>query len=345
MKARTEASIRPLKNHLTRIKMKSLSRLMLATACAGVLFACKKSSDNNSTAPMSNSDAATQSDDQTRVSNESDAAFNDVSTVMESQTTVAGSSVNTVRFGTTTTGVDTVKDKLICDAVVTFDTTSATRTLTINYNGGGCGFNRKRTGTVTISIPAGVHWRDKGAQVTVVFNLTITRLTDNKSIVLTGSHVYTNVTGGNIGNLTPSSQPIIHTVTSDNMVITFDNGAQRTWHVARQRTYTNLNGFAVALSGTHTDGATSGISEWGTNRFGNSFTNVINQPLTVQASCGWQLTSGQFTLNNAAGSTSITFGLDANGNATGCPISGATYYFKLAYTNNQSKTYTFILPY
>jgi len=347
MKARTEASIQPLKNHSFRIKMKSLSRLMMATACAGVLFACKKSSDNNSAAPMSSADAATQSDDQTRVSNESNAAFDDVTTAMTEQATVTGSSdapAPAVRYGVASMGVDTVKSA-ICDAVVTIDTSNATHTLTINYTGKGCGLNRKRTGTVTISIPAGVHWRDKGAQVTVVFNLTITRLTDNKSIVLTGSHVYTNVTGGNIASLTPSSQPIIHTVTSDNMVITFDNGAQRTWHVARQRTYTNLNGFAVALSGTHTDGATSGISEWGTNRFGNSFTTVINQALTVQASCGWQLTSGQFTLNNAAGSTSITFGLDVNGNATGCPISGATYYFKLAYTSNQNKTYTFILPY
>ncbi|WP_431216076.1 hypothetical protein ACQ86N_16390 [Puia sp. P3] len=87
MKARTRASIRPLENHPFRIKMKSLSRLMLATAFAGILFACKKSSDNNSAAPMSNQDAATQSDDQTRVSNESDAAFDDVTTVMNDQTT------------------------------------------------------------------------------------------------------------------------------------------------------------------------------------------------------------------------------------------------------------------
>lgn len=325
--------------------MKSLSRLMLATAFAGVLFACKKSSDNNSAAPMSNQDAATQSDDQTRVSNESDAAFDDVTTAMNEQSTVTGlSEGGSVRYGVATMGADTVKSS-ICDAVVTIDTSNATHTLTIIYNGKGCGFNRKRTGTVTISIPAGVHWRDKGAKVTVVFDLTITRLTDSKSIKLSGSHVYTNVTGGNVFNLTPSSQPIIHTVTSDNMAITFDNGTQRTWHVARQRTYTNLNGFAIALSGTHTDGATSGISEWGTNRFGNNFTTIINQPLTVAASCGWQLTSGQFTLNNAAGSTSITFGLDVNGNATGCPIIGSTYYFKLAYTSNANKTYTFILPY
>jgi hypothetical protein len=129
------------------------------------------------------------------------------------------------------------------------------------------------------------------------------------------------------------------------MAITFDNGAQRTWHVARQRSYSYSSGLVVSLTGTHTDGGTSGISEWGTNRFGNSFTTVISQALVVKQSCSWQLTSGQVSLNNAAGATVITFGLDATGTATGCPIQGAFYYFKLVYTSNANKTYTFILPY
>jgi hypothetical protein len=51
------------------------------------------------------------------------------------------------------------------------------------------------------------------------------------------------------------------------------------------------------------------------------------------------------TLNNAAGNTAITFGLDATGAATGCPVLGGFYYFKLVYTSNANKTYTFILPY
>lgn len=328
------------------MKMKNL--LFIAIS-ASVLFACKKSSVDSNSSTMSNADLQTQSDDQARVSTESDAAFNDVNTVMTDQTSVTGSSeAPALRSGVTTEGVDTVKKLLVCDAVVTIDTSGNPRIITITYNGNGCGFNRKRTGTVTISIPAGVYWRNAGAQVTVNFNLTITRVTDNKSITLTGTHLYTNVTGGNLASLSVSNPgPIIHTVTSSNMAITFDNGAQRTWNVARSRAYSYNSGLVVTLSGTHTDSSssTTNISEWGINRFGNSFTAAITQPLVVAQSCSWQLISGQQTLKNAAGNTTITFGLDVNGAATGCPIQGGTYYFKLVYTSNANKTYTLILPY
>ena len=327
--------------------MKTRSLLFVAIS-ATVLFACKKSSSDSSPATMSNSDLQTQSDDQARVSTESDAAFDDINTVMNNQASVTGSSETpTVRYGVRTEGgPDTLKSSPVCDAIVTVDTTSDPRVLTIIYNGKGCGFNRKRTGTVTVSIPAGVRWRDKGAQVTVTFNLTITRVTDGKSIKLSGSHLYTDVTGGNIFALSASTPgPIVHTVTSSNMAITFDNGAQRTWNVARSRSYSYNNGLVVSLSGTHSEGSITGISEWGTNRFGNSFTAAITQPLVVQQSCSWQLTSGEYTLNNAAGNTTLTFGLDATGAATGCPVQGGSYYFKLVYTSNANKTYTLILPY
>ncbi|HEY6901480.1 MAG TPA: hypothetical protein VI233_12585 [Puia sp.] len=330
------------------MKTKILYRLMLVSFLTSMLFACKKDGAKDTSTNMSDADLATQSDDQTRVSNETDAAFDDVSLAMNDQAAVTGSSETpAVRYGVATQGVDTVKKTIVCDAVVTIDTSNAVHKLQIIYNGKtGCGINRKRTGTITVSIPAGVRWRDKGAVVTVTFDLTITRVLDNKSIKLTGTHTYTNVTGGNVFALNANSTtPIVHTVSSDNMAITFDNGAQRTWHVARQRSYSYSSGLVVALSGTHTEGSTTGISEWGTNRFGNSFTTTIDQPLTVKQSCSWQLTSGQATLTNAAGKTAITFGLDASGNATGCPVNGATYYFKLVFTGNAGRSYTFIFPY
>lgn len=330
-----------------KIEMKSLCRVLLATALTGVLFACNKNNakDNNT---QSDADLQTQSDDQARVSTESDAAFDDVNTVMVDQTTITGASdAPTMRYGVVTAGMDTVKKQSICDAVVTIDTTVNPRKLVINYNGkAGCNLNRIRTGTVTITMAAGTRWKDAGAQVTVTFDLTIKRVSDGKSIKLTGAHLYTNVTGGNVFALSANTPgPIVHTVTSSNMAITFDNGAQRTWQVARKRTYTYNGGLVVTLDGTHTEGNVSGISEWGTNRFGNSFTTSITQSLVVKQSCSWQLTAGQLSLVNAAGSTVITFGLDANGAATGCPVGSGTYYYKLAYTSNANKTYTFILPY
>jgi hypothetical protein len=58
-----------------------------------------------------------------------------------------------------------------------------------------------------------------------------------------------------------------------------------------------------------------------------------------------QVTSGEVGVANAAGSTMITFGLNAQGQATSCPIGSGTYYFQLAWTGKAGKTYTFILPY
>jgi hypothetical protein len=328
------------------MKTKILYRLVLVAAFLGVLFACNKNNDKNNSSTMSDADLQTQSDDQTRVSNETDAAFDDINTVMNDQATVTGSrDVPAVRYGVITTGVDTIKKMLICDAVLTVDTSSNTRKLTINYNGSGCGIFRKRTGTIVISITKGVRWQDKGAQVNVDFNLKVVRVADNKSLSFTGRHVYTNVSGGSLANLTANSTPVTHSITSDNMVITFDNGAQRTWNIGRQRTYSYDGGLVIATNGTHNDGTTSNISDWGENRFGNSFSTVVMKPLLIKQSCSWQLTGGEVALMNAAGTTDITFGLDATGASTGCPVSGAFYYLKLVYSGKAGKTYTFISPY
>jgi hypothetical protein len=312
------------------------------------LTGCKK--DNNSST-QSDSDLQTQSDDQTRVSNENDAIGDDVTASLSASGNIAGSSVSpNIRYGVTVDGggPDTLKNALICDALVVADTISNPHTLTITYNGTNCAGNRTRTGVVVISIPAGVHWKDQGATVSVsIQNLKITRNSDKKSITFNGTHLYTNVSGGSLTQLYLGTlASITHTVTSNNMSITFDNGAQRTWSIARQRVYTYSNGVAkVTLTGTHTDGATQGISDWGTNRFGNSFTAVISQPLVISSGCAFQLISGQVQLTNAAGMTTITFGLDSTGIATGCPVIGAYYYFKLVWAGNAGKTYTFILPY
>jgi hypothetical protein len=330
------------------MKTKNLQRLVMATALTSVLFACKKNNDNNSSS-TSNADLQTQADDENRVSNETDAAFDDINTAMTNQTSVTGSSVSaTVRYGVETEGgpvQDTVQTN-ICGAVVTVDTMANPRTITITYNGKTCDLLRSRSGSVVISFAPGTRWVTANSQVNVAFNnLTITRLFDNKSITLNGTHTYTNVSGGSLGSLNANSTTkIIHTITSSNMSITFDNGTQRTWNIARQRTYSFSSGLVVSTEGTHTDGGTTGISEWGTNRFGNSFTTSIVSPLVIKAGCGWQMTSGEAKLANSAGTTDLTFGLDATGASIGCPVSG-TYYFKLIWTGNGGKSYTFILPY
>jgi hypothetical protein len=233
---------------------------------------------------------------------------------------------------------------LICDASVTIDTSASPRTITITYNGGNCNLTRTRTGVVVVSVPAGEKWTDKGATVTVsIQNLKITRLIDGKSITINGTHTYTNVSGGSLADL-PNLGSITHTVTSDDMTITFDNGAKRSWHLSRQRVYTYENGWVVTESGLHTDGSTAGITEWGDNRFGNSFETVFSTPVVVKQSCSFRLTGGVIEVTRPAGTISLSLGLDASGNPTDCPGVGF-YYFKLTWTGSGGKTYTFILPY
>jgi hypothetical protein len=321
----------------------------MATTMATLLFACSKN-NNNSSNPPSNADLQTQSDDESRVSTETDATFNDVNTMMTSQATVTGSGEATpIRYGVAVQGGtshDTVKS-LICDAVVTIDTIDNTHNITITYNGNNCQLTRTRTGSVVISWAKGARWTTAGTSFTVTFNnLKITRVLDGKSITLNGTHTYTNVSGGSLASLSANSTaPIVHTITSSNMVITFDNGTQRTWSIARQRSYSYNSGIVIAVTGMHTDGTTTGISEWGANRFGNSFTVQIKSALTISQSCAWQMTSGEVALKNSQGTTDVTFGLNAQGQATGCPVSGSYYYFQLVWTGTGGKTYTFILPY
>ncbi len=332
------------------MKATNLYRFLFASTLCGFLFtACKKSSSSSN--GTSQTELQTQADDESRVSSETDASFNDVNTAMEGSATITGSSQDrTVRYGVTVDGgnQDTVKNSLVCNATVTFDTTDNPHTITITYNGKTSDSLRIRTGSIVISWVPGTHWTTAGDQITVTFqNLKIVRVLDNKAILFNGTHTYTNVTGGSLLSLTSNTAtPITHTITSSNMSITFDDGSQRTWSFARQRTYSYNNGFKIQETGTHTSGGMNNISEWGTNRFGNSFTAQITTPLTAQVcNNSLQVTAGVYVLTNNSGVFTLTFGLDVNGNpVSGCSLTNV-YYLQLVWAGAGGKTYSITLPY
>lgn len=328
------------------MKTATIHRFLIVIAFTGILASCNKSnSSNNGT---SNTDLQTNSDDQTRVSTETDAAIDDVNTAMTVQYNVTGAATGRQLMQRIIDGPGSGDSTAICDAVISVDTSGSTDMITITYNGTNCALSRTRTGSVTISWTKGQIWQNAGSVVTVQFNnLTITRVRDNKTITLNGTHTYTNVSGGSLITLpnNPGSS-VTHTITSDNMQISFDNGSKRSWSVARQRVFTYNGGYIITTSGTHTDGATSGISEWGTDRFGRAFEVVIVDPRVISQSCSWQMTTGTVAFINTLGTTTITYGLDAAGTSTSCPVGGATYYFELSWTGAaQGKTYSVILPY
>ena len=312
--------------------MKKRILYLLTFSLAIAFAACKKGSgsDNNNT---NNDQVAVHSDDQSRFSGEVDAISNDADIALESSTNFSGRLQN-------------VLGALSCDATASLNTTTNPMTITITYNGTNCLGNRTRTGVVVLSMAQGTQWKNAGATITVSFqNLKITRLIDNKSITINGSQTYTNVSGGLLINLA-SLGSITHSITSQGLSVTFDNGAQRSWQVAKQRVFTfSNNNVVITTTGTHNDGNNSNIAEWGTNRFGGAFTTAITSPLIIRSDCSFRLTSGAVAHTLPLFNVNVTFGLNASGNPTTCPGAGSSYYFKAVWTGANGDTLTVIRPY
>ncbi len=310
--------------------MKKNLRLLIAAVIAiSVCFtSCKKTDTTNN----NNDDLITHSDDQARVAEETDEVANDANAVIDGYNEFSGRPP----LGTV--------NNIVCHGTVVLDSTDLLRRLTITYNGVNCFGNRIRVGVVVLTMPLGTRWRDVGAVLTVdVRNLRITRVRDNRSITINGINTYTNVNGGLLRDLSTLGT-IIHEIASPGITVSFDNGSQRSWQIGRRRVFTYDNGIVITTTGTHTDGATTGISEWGVNRFGNSFVTAITAPMVIRQDCDFRLVSGQVTHERLLANVVATFGLDATGVATSCPGAG-TYYFKIVWTGANGIVRTYILPY
>ncbi len=301
-----------------------INLLMTLTAAVLITFtACKKTNDNE--AP---SDTATHSDDQSQFSSEMDAVAEDANDIINES-----ASFNFRR-----------NSSAVCDATIAIDTAGDVKKITVTYTGGICAAkNRTRTGQVVLSMPKSKRWNEAGAQLTVALkNLTVTRISDKKSIVLNGNTIITNVSGGNVIRLS-SSGPMQHKIVSEGITVKFPNGTTRTWMIAKQRDFTYDGGIVISTSGFHTEGDVNHISEWGVNRGGQAFKTVIAEPLVIKQNCDFRVTSGRIEYMTDV-KLAITFGLDVAGNPTACPGSG-NYYFKAEYTDLRSITHTLIWPY
>jgi hypothetical protein len=314
------------------------------------IYSCKK--DTTASSDTTSSNVSATSDDQAQVSMESDNISNDANTALNGESDFSGSSssvsvsgnteVNGVSGGTQVNGLVN-SHQFICDATITYDTSNGQRVITIVYDGTNCWGNRTRTGTVIITMPQGQHWKDAGATVSITIDtLKITRLRDNKTIVLNGTKTITNVSGGLLKDLA-TLQSITHTITGS-LEIDFANSTSRTWNVSKNRVFTYDNGIVITTTGTYSDGTDNNIAEWGTNRFNETFKSLISAPKVIRQDCDFRLVSGQNTVITIKGTAVITYGLDANGDPTTCPGSG-TYYFKLVFTGVNGKIYTIIRPY
>ncbi|MGZ8545500.1 MAG: hypothetical protein ACXWV0_09400, partial [Flavisolibacter sp.] len=290
--------------------------------------ACKKDDAPKNT--DTEAEVKAHNEDQNFVSSEMDAVVNEANVALESDASFSGKMM----------GQQDITN--ICGATAVADTSSNPWKITITYNGNNCFGTHHRSGTVVLSMPAGVRWKDAGAALTInVQNLIIKRLSDNKQIKINGTHTVTNVSGGLLYQL-PVMNPITHTI-NGNLSITFGDNTQRNWQVSRKRVYTYNNGAVMTIHGTGTQGNNTQLAEWGTNRFGNAFFTSVTQPLVFRQDCNLRLTSGEIKHQGFATST-VTFGLDASGNPTSCPGSG-NYYYKLVWNGPNGGSHQAINPY
>ena len=297
-------------------------KFLLVMLFAAVLFSCSKKGSGFNDSSSFNANVEAQTNDQVRISTTIDAIFNDVDSVL----------ANPVN---------------LCEANVSVDSVDSPRSITIYYNGAGCGFLLYHQGTITISYPPGNDWTMPLDTVLVTLkNVVINTPPDTSGLVFNGSCYYTNVSGGSLSGLTSGGvSPVIHSITGINISVAYNYYWPSTWQIARQRSYTNNGGLVISTIGMDSVGGYAGVAEWGGNRFGNSVITAVDSPLTITQGCSWRLTSGKIQLYNPVGITSMIYGLDSTGVATGCPDGGSPYYYKLAWTGSGQNPYTMVLPY
>jgi hypothetical protein len=270
--------------------------------------------------------------DDARQEGESSEALDDVESVLESAGSAMGGG-KTVAF-------------VPCGA--TIDSVTANRTYTLTFDGTTpcVDGTRTRAGVITFKLTAGEKWRDAGSVVTVTFtNYKVTRLADNRSVVLNGVKTLTNLSGGNrkLVALTANAELVVGV--AGNLNLTFDDGSVRTWQISRKRTYRNLgNGkFEIRIEGTGSAENYTNLSAWGTTRFGGAFYTQITEPIVVNNTCGFgKPVSGLKVHHRPVRTITALFGTDQDGVAvtTGCPFG-----YKLTWEKATGNTKSEVIAY
>jgi len=327
----TVFKIRTMKqNKIPALFLRSLLGALLFTGLSIGFWACQKSnSDKEDNNQLTEAQLTAHADDQAQFSADMDAIADDASIVLEASGIASKL--------TDLTG-------LICNATADVDTSANPWKITVTYSGLNCLGTHSRTGVVVISTAPRLRWATAGTAITITAqNLKITRVSDNKSITLNGAQTYTNTSGGLLIGLSAQNS-ITHTITSNGISVKFDDNSTRTWQVAKRRVFTYNNGVVITSTGIHTEGNQDNIAEWGTNRFGGSFTSATTAPIVIRQDCSFRITSGQLRHVNALVDATLTLGLNAAGLPTTCPGNNP-YYYKLSWTGPAGNTYNVIGPY
>jgi hypothetical protein len=272
------------------LKMTGLIVIILAI-CSIAFSSCKKDKKTDTISMQQ------LVQDENKVANSDDDAMNDVNSVLSG---TAGKSLASFPCNVSVDSSTIIGDTIVYD---------------ITFNGLNCHGTRMRVGHAKVKKNIATHWIDAGATVYVTYlNLVITRVSDNKSLTLSGTKKFVNVNGGRIADLATSTTPIIHRVYGS-LSATFDDGSTRTWTLARQRTFTGTPGNLICtVDGLGSADGYNSLVAWGTNRHGELFYTQITQSVIHKETCGWDPCTGVKVHNIPSDSKKATFtaGYDSN---------------------------------
>lgn len=308
----------------------------IATLALAVSFtACKKDKDDPGTDLKVANDNANFQSDMDQALNEVNDAFSKSSLSMRM---ASPNDVQQSWTGPCGASVDT--SLLTSDKQVTFIFDGTTT----------CYTNRVRSGIIVAKLVNGNRWQDQGAVLKITFNnFSVNYLSTSLLFTYNGSKTITNVNGGLVRNLGQGSPSVVHKVRG-NITITFDDGSERNWWIARRNTY-DFNGgtprFTSAGDTTVADSdsllALMKVAMGGVNRYGNNF--LLRAPIDIvsDAACGWDrpINGQRIHLSNGRRVT-ITFGVDQQGNSAG---GGCAYGFKIEWLRYNGQVGSAVISY
>ncbi|HEX8547188.1 MAG TPA: hypothetical protein VF691_09520, partial [Cytophagaceae bacterium] len=126
-------------------------------------------------------------------------------------------------------------------------------------------------GNILVTL-TGSTWPTAGSNILIDFQGYKLTRADGKYFTLVGQINTTNLNGGLVSSLRIGSPAVVHSIYSNNLNLTFDDGSVKTWNTSRKKTIIRTaSGLEVKLEGNGKIDGFTNAGFWGKNRKGNDF--------------------------------------------------------------------------
>ena len=166
-------------------------------------------------------------------------------------------------------------------------------TIKLNYDGVTVVNNRKRSGSIRLTIinyASGQRWKMAGCVMKVEYlSYRVIRASDAAFIELNGIQNLTNVSGGTWWDLFIAAQPnLASSVTGTNLSVNFNGAGTASYNINRKFTYTWSGSVLTCVGeGIGSSGGVNSLENYGTTRDGDPFTSQVTSPIVWNSTCGW----------------------------------------------------------